>query len=84
MDTTIATIRMRDDEWSSQEDGRIMENIAQEYFENHPDKAFVEVYEHAGWWLVFNRELRIVGTANDMARCEGPYPTAHSGEYIYR
>lgn len=45
-----------------------MRRIAEERFEKDATLDIVEVSEHAGWWLSFNRHGMIVGTANDMAQ----------------
>lgn len=63
-------IHLADDEWGNE----TMLRVALEYFGEHPDVAFVEVYEHAGWYLGFRRDGTIWSTANDMARPKGPYP----------
>ena len=37
------------------------------------DLDYVEVWEHGGWHLSWNRDLVIVGTANDQARMSDEY-----------
>ena len=51
------------DEWGN----RKMLEVARETFEDFPEADFVEVSEHAGWFLQWNRDEVCVGTANDMA-----------------
>lgn len=53
-----------DNEWGNE----VMRQIAQERFDADPSIDVVEVYEHAGWSLSWNRDGQIVGTANDAAR----------------
>lgn len=53
-----------DDEWGNE----IMRQIAIERFAKDPSIDIVEVREHAGWHLSFNRNMDVVGTANDMAQ----------------
>lgn len=50
-------------EWGNE----LMIVIAMERFEKDPTLDLVEVNEHAGWWLSFNRQGLCVGSANDMA-----------------
>lgn len=52
-------------EWGNE----LMEKLAKEVFDNREfDLAdCVEVHEHAGWFLTFNRDMVVVGTANDGA-----------------
>ncbi len=47
-----------------------MRGAAQEVLDAHADKdhLIVEVVEHGGWYLSFNRSMVTIGTANDMAR----------------
>ena len=66
-------VHMADDEWSSQEDGRKMDNLAREYAAQYAERPMtVTIHEHGGWWLSFlfdgKHDGMIVGTANDMAR----------------
>lgn len=63
-------IKMGDGEWGNEK----MYEIAKEYFENHPDVDFVEVREHAGWFLGFRRDLTVWSTANDSARLQKQFP----------
>lgn len=60
-------VHLADDEWSSQENGQLMANVAQETLRRFPQIDFVEVYEHGGWFLSYDRTGNIIGTANDMA-----------------
>jgi hypothetical protein len=52
------------DEWDT---GDVMRDVARETFAAYPIADCVEVHEHAGWHLTFNRAMQIVGTANDCA-----------------
>ena len=74
-------LNMASDEWAGHEGGRIMERLAREQLDLHPDKftpesiVIVEVYEHGGWWLHYTLHpdnptgpLLIVGTANDSGK----------------
>jgi hypothetical protein len=47
----------------------LMTQIAKDTFNQFPNDPNLVVYvvEHAGWFLAFNRDLNIVGTANDSA-----------------
>jgi hypothetical protein len=66
--------RQPDGTWKYQNDDETyidnMRGAAQEVFDAHPDKEhlIVEVVEHGGWYLSFNRSMLTIGTANDMAR----------------
>lgn len=51
-----------DDEWGNE----TMARIARERFEKDHTIDIVEVSEHAGWHLSFNRDGLVVGTANDV------------------
>ncbi len=79
---SYAIIHLADDEWGNE----IMSAVAQEYFRANPDEDFVEVYEHAGWFLGFRRDGSCWNTANDMAILNVPYPqpTGPSGKVIRR
>jgi hypothetical protein len=55
-------ILLADDEWSG---SGIMEEVARQALADYPDLDCVEVYEHAGWYLIYDRKMRVVGTAND-------------------
>jgi hypothetical protein len=54
-------VLLADDEWGN----RKMDDIASWYLERHPQAECVQVHEHAGWYLTYNRKMQIVGTAND-------------------
>lgn len=56
-------IRLNSNEWGNER----MRQKARRAFAADPDLDHVTVIEHAGWFLEFNRDLVIVGTANDMA-----------------
>ena len=56
-------IFLADDEWGSD----TMREIAEAHFAEHPELDFVEVHEHAGWFLGYHRSGAIVSTANDSA-----------------
>jgi hypothetical protein len=77
-----AVIHLADDEWGND----VMFAIAQEFFQENPDEEFVEVYEHAGWFLGYRRDGSVWNTANDMATLNVPYPqpTGPSGIVIRR
>lgn len=76
------TIHCASNEWGNE----TMQKIAMEYFENHPDCNFIEVYEHGGWYLGYRRDGSIWCTANDMAILTQvhPRPRIHSGIVIRR
>jgi hypothetical protein len=73
-------VQMGPSEWAGNDDGRKMENIAREVFEQYRhlntegSVVVVEVWEHGGWFLHFAEDenicdpLIIVGTANDRAQ----------------
>jgi hypothetical protein len=65
-------ICLADNEWGNQ----IMREVAEQFFRDNPDCNFVEVREHAGWWLGFHRSMEVIGTANDLAvlRPDRPRP----------
>ena len=54
-------VYLAEDEWGN----RKMDEVARETFAQYPDAECVEVREHAGWYLTYNRKMQIVGTAND-------------------
>lgn len=54
---------MADHEWGN----ALMDKLARETFAEFPDADVVMVVEHAGWWLQYRRDGRVVGTANDAA-----------------
>ena len=64
------TIHLADDEWGNEK----MRQVADGYFQQHPDCQFVHVCEHAGWHLGFRRDGSIWTTANDMADMRDCYP----------
>ena len=74
----VYEIRMADDQWSNQENGNIMKNIARQKLsivhKRHPGYlVFVRVYEHAGWYLTYmydekTQDVIVVNSANDMAQ----------------
>jgi hypothetical protein len=75
--TTYDIVHLADDEWDSE----TMQRVAKEWFERHPDCNFVQVYEHAGWFLTFSRNGRCVGSANGGAVFPAGtvFPTEFSG-----
>ncbi len=78
MQTTYDMVFLAENEWGNQ----IMREVAAEWFKDHPDCNFVQIYEHAGWWLAFHRgDMEVIGTANDRAimRDDRPRPTDYSG-----
>lgn len=56
-------IQLANDEWGS----TLMRNVARERFESDHTLDCITVNEHGGWFLSFNRDLVVIGTANDMA-----------------
>ena len=66
----VALIHMGPDEYGNEK----MAQVAADWFEANPAARFVEVYEHAGWYLGFRRDGTIWCTANDAACCTGPMP----------
>lgn len=78
----VPMIYLADNEWGNE----TMWKVAQEWFAEHPDCHFVEIHEHAGWYLGFRRDGGVWCTANDMARCNGPFPPAgwRTGPFIRR
>jgi hypothetical protein len=75
--TTYDTVCLAENEWGN----TVMREVAEEWFAAHPACQFVEVREHAGWWLGYHRSLEVIGTANDGAvmRKDRPRPQASSG-----
>lgn len=61
-DVTCVLIFLADDEWHS---SGIMEEVARQAFLDYPSVDCVEVHEHSGWFLTYNRSMQIVSTAND-------------------
>ncbi len=72
-------IFLADNEWGSE----LMEKVAKERLTQMKDEypgdiCIVTVYEHAGWFLSYafidgySDNMRVVGTANDGARFDGP------------
>jgi len=81
--TAYDMVHLANNEWGN----ATMRAVATEWFTQHPACNFVMVYEHAGWWLAYNRTgLEIVGTANDLAvmRPDRPQPTHYSGVCVRR
>ena len=68
-------IFLADNEWGNE----TMWAVAQEHFAANPDCQFVEVSEHAGWWLCFRRDGSVWNTANDMAVLSHPLPVPSNG-----
>ena len=78
MNTTYDIVHLAENEWSN----TIMREVAEQWFKDHPDCQFVQIYEHAGWWLAYHRaDLECIGTANTAAvmRPDRPRPTDFSG-----
>jgi hypothetical protein len=63
-------IFLASNEWGNE----TMDRVAQEHFAAHPECEFVEVHEHAGWYLGYRRDGSIWATANDTARLQKPWP----------
>jgi len=59
----MAYVYCKSNEWGNE----IMQKKAQDVFMRYPDVEIVYVWEHAGWFLVFRRDMEIIGTANDRA-----------------
>ena len=62
-----------------------MQEVAEEWFREHPLCDFITVHEHAGWSLSFAREsVECVGSANGEAqfRPDRPLPTAAHGRNL--
>jgi hypothetical protein len=59
-----------DDDWGNTR----MEQLAREKFASDHSIDCITVYEHGGWFLSFNRDFIVIGTANDMAHLS---PKAH-------
>lgn len=80
--TTTDHIQLAENEWGN----TIMREVADEWFAAHPDCQFVEVREHAGWWLGYHRSGEVIGTANDMAvmRKDRPRPDTYAGRWHRR
>lgn len=72
-------IHLADDEWGNEK----MQEVAAEFFAAHPAAQFVEVHEHAGWYLGFRRDLTVWCTANDGATLTHPEPQPTGGMYGY-
>ena len=72
---TYDTVCLADDEWGNE----LMREIASDWFTHHPACEFVEVREHAGWYLGFRRDHSVWATANDCAALNGPFPALWSG-----
>ena len=82
MRTTYDSIHLGHEEWGS----ATMRSLAKEHFAENPDCAFVEVHEHAGWYLGFRRDGSTWLSANDRAVLAKPFPqpTGFSGTEIRR
>lgn len=83
------TVYLADDEWGN----LAMDKVAAEWFREFPTCQFVEVYEHAGWYLGYRNDGENGGrgscwtTANDQARLPKPQPQpvkGFSGYYFRR
>lgn len=67
------SVHMARNEWSKDRQGRLMEELAFHYTEINKDKIgpdddiLVEVWEHGGWWVAYNKAGLCVGSANDAA-----------------
>lgn len=75
---TYDMVQLADNEWGN----TIMEEVAEEWFKEHLNCQFVEVREHAGWFLGYHRDtMEVIATANDMAvmRQDRPRPSEFSG-----
>ena len=59
----IVSVYMANHEWGNE----LMRQLAQETFKEFPNADVVEVVEHGGWWLMFRRDMAVVGSANDCA-----------------
>lgn len=59
----MMVVRCGPSDWGNER----MAALAKEAFEGAPEVDVVDVYEHGGWRLAYNRSGLVVGTANDMA-----------------
>lgn len=75
-----ALIHLADDEWGNE----TMWRVAKEFFDAHPECEFVEVSEHAGWYLGYRRDGSTWSTANDMAVLQQPRPYPRQLGYVVR
>lgn len=57
-------VHLADNEWDT---GGTMVAVARDWFDRFPDCRAVLVYEHGGWSLGYDRQLRAISSANDMA-----------------
>lgn len=74
--TTYDIVHLADNEWGNE----VMQEIAEQWFREHPDTNYVEVIEHAGWRLGYRRDMSICASANDCAVLSpGSQPTEFSG-----
>lgn len=78
--TGYAVIHLADDEWNNE----TMRKVASEYFASQPECQFVEVYEHAGWYLGIRRDGSTWASANDTARLTVPRPQPQTIERVIR
>lgn len=77
----VLVVRLRDDQWGN----LVMNEAARQTFAAHPEANAVRVVEHAGWQLTYNREMCVVGTANDAADMRGTQAWCDQwGGYEYR
>ena len=78
---TYDLIFLSQTEWGNE----VMRDVAKEYFEQHPGVPYVEVYEHAGWFLGFRKDMSIWATANGEADLSpGIFPEKYSGVEVRR
>jgi len=59
----MVEVRCRSDQWGND----TMQRLAERAFRDYPEAELVLVWEHAGWFLVFRRDGKVVNSANDCA-----------------
>lgn len=63
----VLTVHLAPDEWGNEK----MKEVAMEEIRAHGgENMVVEVIEHAGWYLSFRFDGKVVGTANEMGRLD--------------
>lgn len=60
----LLTVNLASNEYGNE----LMKQVADEHFAADPTLDVVEVHEHGGWMLAWNRAGVTVGTANNTAR----------------
>jgi len=62
-ETPMVEVRCRPNQWGN----NTMHSLAQKAFQDYPEAELVLVWEHAGWFLVFRRDGKVINSANDCA-----------------